>query len=149
MTTKDFTIVRGTRAGILVPGAVGEVYARLVSPQDGFPLLHLKGIDGVIVLDPSLTGKLGFSVADYYVWDADKVLLQRGRIRVWGPYPDIEAPKTLTLLNFTGPGPHPVSETPSLVFVNGVLFNNYQVLTEGVYLPGIGMDDDVTVLLWG
>lgn len=148
MTTKDFTIVRGTRAGILVPGAVGEVYAKLVSPQDGFPLLHLKGKDGVIVLDPSLTGKLGFSVADYYVWDADKVLLQRGRIRVWGPYPDIDAAKAFTLLNFTGPGPHPVSGTPSLVFVNGVLFNDYQMTTEGVYLPGIGVDDDVTVLLW-
>ena len=148
MTAKDFTIVRGTRAGILVPGAVGEVYAKLVSPQDGFPLLHLKGKDGVIVLDPSLTGKLGFSVADYYVWDEDKVLLQRGRIRVQGPYPDIDAAKAFTLLNFTGPGPHPVAKTPSLVFVNGVLFNDYQTTTEGVYLPGIGEDDDVTVLLW-
>lgn len=148
MTTRDFTIVRGTRSGIFVPDVTGELYAHLVSPQDGFPLLRLAGSDGLILLEHDLTAKLAFKVADYYVWDENKVLKQRGRIYVRGPYPEEQTRRQFLTLTFTGPGPHLVVAVPELVFVNGVLYQDYQLLSNGLYLPGLGEDDTVTVLTW-
>lgn len=147
MRTVDFTIVRGMNAGVYVPNVEGEVVLLMVSPQDNFPLIRISGTNGVITLDHRLTSTLGFKVADYYVWDSERKLLQRGRIRVHGPYPDEVNDQEWQVLRFVGRGPHQLPAEPKLVFVNGVLYHEYELLTEGLYLPDAGLEDEITVVL--
>ncbi|QAY18188.1 hypothetical protein [Thermus phage TSP4] len=145
--TVDWTITRGMRAGLIVPDAEGEVVLQMVSPQDGFPLLRAYGERGVVVLGPEITGMLAFKVADYYIWDEDRTLLQQGRVYVRGPYPAAMESSDWQLFRFTGRGPHPVPQAPQLVFVNGVLYLEYEMLDGRLYIPDAGVDDEVVAVL--
>ncbi len=141
----DRTINRGTVFVIPAAGEVMEVF----SPQDGFPLLRLRQENQVFYLGPETTSVLAFSHGYYYVYDENRVLRQRGLLKVQGR---LYAPSNaqVSVLSFQGPGPHevPFSGQP-LVFVNGVLYTDYQLEEGQLTVNGVEPEDSVTVIVLG
>jgi hypothetical protein len=142
----DYTINRGTVFVIPAAGEVMEVF----SPQDGFPLLRLRQENRVFYLGPEATSILAFSHGYYYVYDENRVLRQRGLLKVQGR---LYAPSNaqVSVLSFQGPGPHDVSQLSGqpLVFVNGVLYMDYQLEGGQLTVNGVGPEDSVTVIALG
>ncbi|ABU97062.1 hypothetical protein P74p112 [Thermus phage P74-26] len=142
----DYTITRGTLFVVPASGSVMEVF----SPQDGFPLLKLRQENGVFYLKPETTSLLAFSYGHYYVYDENRVLKQRGLLRVQG---NLYAPANaqVELLTFRGPGPHqvPALSGQPLLFVNGVLYQDYQLADGVLQVNGVQPEDEVVLVMLG
>ncbi len=141
----DYTINRGT---VFVIPAAGEVM-EIFSPQDGFPLLKLRQENQVFYLGPETTSVLAFSHGYYYVYDENRLLRQRGLLKVQGR---LYAPRNaqVSMISFQGPGPHEVPFGGQLlVFVNGVLYIDYRLEEGQLTVNGIEPEDRVIVIALG
>ena len=149
MIVQDYTIVRGTRFILPVPtDAVMEVFVT----QNGLPLLKVREVAGVVHLGPELTSMLRLSNGDYYVYNADRMLIQRGMLKFQGDLyvPPVTGNPVTGKYEFVGPGPFVLGTlmyNHILVYVNGVLTDDYTLANGVLTIDGqLTSDDEVVVV---